>query len=197
MFTGLIEALGKVIQTEAEGPGRRLVLSVPKPVSDTSVGDSMAINGACLTVVEQAGEGFHFQVGPETLLRTNLGELKPKDAVNLERPLAVTDRLDGHFVQGHVDGLGSIAERVRQGDWELVWFSCPPELTAQMVPKGSVAVDGVSLTLVQVRADRFSVALIPHTLTHTTLGFKGPGDSVNIETDILAKYVQKLLSGVK
>jgi riboflavin synthase len=197
MFTGLIEALGKVIQTEAEGPGRRLVLSVPKPVSDTSVGDSMAINGACLTVVERTEEGLHFQVGPETLRRTNLGELKPKDAVNLERPLAVTDRLDGHFVQGHVDGLGSIAERVRQGDWELVWFSCPPELTAQMVPKGSVAVDGVSLTLVEVRADRFSVALIPHTLTHTTLGFKGPGDSVNIETDILAKYVQKHLLGVK
>jgi riboflavin synthase len=197
MFTGLIEALGKVIQTEAEGPGRRLVLLVPKPVSDSSVGDSMAINGACLTVVERTEEGLHFQVGPETLLRTNLGDLKPKDAVNLERPLAVTDRLDGHFVQGHVDGLGRIFERVRQGDWELVWFSCPPELTAQMVPKGSVAVDGVSLTLVQVRADRFSVALIPHTLTNTTLGFKGPGDSVNIETDILAKYVHKHLSGVK
>jgi riboflavin synthase len=157
----------------------------------------MAINGACLTVVERTEEGLHFQVGPETLLRTNLGDLKPKDAVNLERPLAVTDRLDGHFVQGHVDGLGRIFERVRQGDWELVWFSCPPELTAQMVPKGSVAVDGVSLTLVQVRADRFSVALIPHTLTNTTLGFKGPGDSVNIETDILAKYVHKHLSGVK
>jgi riboflavin synthase len=197
MFTGLIEALGKVIQTEEEGPGRRLVLFVPKPVSDSSVGDSMAINGACLTVVEQTEDKLHFQVGPETLLRTNLGELKPKDAVNLERPLAVSDRLDGHFVQGHVDGLGRIFERVRQGDWELVWFSCPPELTAQMVPKGSVAVDGVSLTLVQVRADRFSVALIPHTLTNTTLGFKVPGDSVNIETDILAKYVQKHLSGVK
>jgi riboflavin synthase len=195
MFTGLIEVLGKVIQTEAEGPGRRLVLSVPKPVSDTSVGDSMAINGACLTVVEQTEEGLHFQVGPETLQRTNLGQLKPKDAVNLERPLAVSDRLGGHFVQGHVDGLGSVAERVRQGDWELVWFACPPELTAQMVPKGSVAVDGVSLTLVQVRADRFSVALIPHTLTNTTLGFKRPGDSVNIETDILAKYVHKHLSG--
>ena len=197
MFTGLIETQGKVIQMQAEGQGRRLLLSVPKPVSDSSVGGSIAINGACLTVVERTEDILHFQVGPETLQRTNLGELQPGDAVNLERPLAVTDRLDGHFVQGHVDGLGSIAERVRQGDWELVWFFCPPELTAQMVPKGSVAVDGVSLTLVQVGADRFSVALIPHTLTHTTLGFKGPGDSVNIETDILAKYVHKHLSGVK
>src|SRR5262249_25576256 len=113
------------------------------------------------------------------------------------RPLAVTDRLDGHFVQGHVDGLGRISERVREGDWELVWLSCAPDLTSQMVPKGSVAVDGVSLTLVQVLPDRFSVALIPHTLANTTLGLKKPGDSVNIETDILAKYVQKHLSGVK
>jgi riboflavin synthase len=197
MFTGLIEALGKVVQVEEEGAGRRLILSVPQPVNQVVIGDSMAINGACLTVVERKKDNLHFQAGPETLQRTNLGELKPGDAVNLERPLAVTDRLDGHFVQGHVDGLAHIAERVREGDWELVWFSCPSELTALMVPKGSVAVDGISLTLVQVLPDRFSVALIPHTLANTTLGLKRPGDSVNIETDILAKYVQKHLSGVK
>jgi len=158
------------------------------------VGNSLAVNGACLTVVERAGDSLHFQAGPETLQRTNLGELQPGDAVNLERPLAIADRLDGHFVQGHVDGLGRIAERIRQGDWELVWFSCPSELMGQMVSKGSVAVDGISLTIVDVAADRFSVALIPHTLSQTTLGRKGPGASVNIETDLLAKYVHKYLA---
>jgi riboflavin synthase len=193
MFTGLIEALGTVQRVELEGAGRRLVLAAPSLAGTMAVGDSLAVNGACLTVVERNGDTLHFQAGPETLLRTNLGDLKPGDAVNLERPLAVTDRLDGHFVQGHIDGMGRIAERIRQGDWELVWFSCSPELTAQMVSKGSVAVDGVSLTIVEVAADRFSVALIPHTLTHTTLGHKGPGASVNIETDLLAKYVHKYL----
>ncbi len=155
------------------------------------------MNGACLTVVEKSGDRLHFQAGPETLAKTNLGELKPGDAVNLERPLAVSDRLDGHFVQGHVDGIGQIDERVAEGDWEMVSFSCSPDLTAQMVAKGSVAVDGISLTLVDVDTGRFSVALIPHTLSHTTLGRKKPGDSVNIETDLLAKYVHKYLSGVK
>jgi riboflavin synthase len=178
---------------EAEGAGRLLVVSAPSLTPEMAIGDSLAVNGACLTVVERNGDTLHFQAGPETLQRTNLGELNPGDAVNLERPLAVSDRLDGHFVQGHVDGMGRIAERIRQGDWELVWFSCSPELTAQMVSKGSVAVDGVSLTIVEVAADRFSVALIPHTLTHTTLGHKGPGASVNIETDLLAKYVHKYL----
>jgi riboflavin synthase len=194
MFTGLIETLGTVQRVEAEGAGRRLVLAAPSLASTIAVGDSLAINGACLTVVERSGDNLHFQAGPETLQRTNLGELKPGDAVNLERPLAMTDRLDGHFVQGHVDGIGKIVERTRQGDWELVWFSCSPELTAQMVSKGSVAVDGVSLTIVDVADNRFSVALIPHTLSHTTLGRKGNGDSVNIETDLLAKYVHKYLA---
>jgi riboflavin synthase len=117
------------------------------------------------------------------------------DRVNLERALRLGDRLGGHLVQGHVDGLGRVAERIRQGDWELVWFDCPPDLAAQMVPKGSVAVDGVSLTLVDVAGDRFSVALIPHTLINTTLGSKQAGASVNLETDLLAKYVWKCLRG--
>jgi len=193
MFTGLIEALGTVQRVEVEGAGQRLVVGAPSLTPEMAIGDSLAVNGACLTVVERSGDTLHFLAGPETLLRTNLGDLKPGDAVNLERPLAVTDRLDGHFVQGHVDGMGRVAERIRQGDWELVWFSCSPELTAQMVSKGSVAVDGVSLTIVEVAVDRFSVALIPHTLSHTTLGHKGPGASVNIETDLLAKYVHKYL----
>jgi riboflavin synthase len=194
MFTGLIESLGTVQRTEEEGPGRRLVVSAPSLRPEMAIGDSLAINGACLTVVELSSDSLHFQLGPETLLKTNLGELKRGDVVNLERPLAVTARLGGHFVQGHVDGKGRIADRIRQGEWELIWFSCPPKLTAEMVSKGSVAVDGISLTLVEVVADRFSVALIPHTLSHTTLGHKAPGDSVNIETDLLAKYVHKYLA---
>lgn len=194
MFTGLVETLGIVLRLEIEGAGRRLIISAPPLASEMAIGDSLAINGACLTVVERSGDSLHFQAGPETLQKTNLGELKPGDTVNLERPLAVTDRLGGHFVQGHVDGVGRIAERTRQGAWELVWFSCPPELKVQMVPKGSVAVDGISLTIVDVNGDRFSVALIPHTLNHTTLGRKKLEDSVNIETDLLAKYVHKYLA---
>jgi riboflavin synthase len=193
MFTGLVEALATVRRVEADGPGRLLVLAEPTLAPQLSLGESVAVNGACLTVVAWDAETFHFQAGPETLRRTNLGELAPGDRVNLERSLRLGDRLGGHLVQGHVDGLGRIAQRLRQGDWELVWFTCPAELAAQMVPKGSVAVDGVSLTLVDVTAERFSVALIPHTLAHTTLGFKQPGAVVNLETDLLAKYVWKCL----
>ncbi len=195
MFTGLIEALGTVRRITVEGEGLSLVIAAPAIAPELSIGESVAINGACLTVVEYDAETCRFQAGPETLRRTNLGDLVAGDRVNLERSLRLSDRLGGHFVQGHVDGLGRIAEKIRQGDWELAWFSCPPELAAQMVPKGSVAVDGVSLTLVDVSADCFSVALIPHTLTNTTLGLKKPGAAVNLETDLLAKHVWKYLHG--
>ena len=143
------------------------------------------------------GELLSFEAGPETLIRTNLGELREEDRVNLERSLRLSDRLGGHLVQGHVDGVGRIAERRREGEWETVWFICPPELAAQMVSKGSVAVDGVSLTLVDVEAERFSVALIPHTLAQTTLGFKQQGASVNLETDIVGKYVWNYMQGYR
>jgi riboflavin synthase len=194
MFTGLVEALAPVQHIEVEGDGRAVVVAAPF-AAELVVGESVAVNGACLTVVAQDPQTCRFQAGPETLHRTNLGELKPGDRVNLERALRVGDRLGGHLVQGHVDGLGRVASRRRQGEWEVVWFSCPAELAAQMVPKGSVTVDGVSLTVVDVTADGFSVALIPHTLALTTLGFKGPGASVNLETDVLAKYVWKCLHG--
>ncbi len=194
MFTGLVEDLGTVRRLDVEGAGRDLLVG-SRLAGELNLGESVAVNGACLTVVRNDTNSCTFQVGPETLKRTNLGELRPGDHVNLERSLRVGDRLGGHFVQGHVDGLGRIVERLRQGDWELVWFACPAELTGQMVSKGSVAVDGVSLTLVDVAADRFSVALIPHTLAHTTLGFKGPGAAVNLETDLLAKYVGQCLRG--
>ncbi len=195
MFTGLIEAMGTVYDVRADGAGRHLTIAIPAFASELAFGDSVAINGACLTVVERVADQCRFQAGPETLHRTNLGELMTGQRVNLERALRLGDRLGGHFVQGHVDGLGRIAERISQRDWELVWFRCPPELAAQMVPKGSVAVDGVSLTLVDVTDDRFSVALIPHTLAQTTLGFKQSGTSVNLETDLLGKYVWKCLHG--
>jgi riboflavin synthase len=184
-----------VTEVRPDGAGRELIITSPIFGSELAVGDSVAINGACLTVVERVGDQCRFQAGPETLRRTNLGELGPGQRVNLERALRVGDRLGGHFVQGHVDGLGRIAQRIGQRDWELVWFRCPVELAAQMVPKGSVAVDGVSLTLVDVAGDRFSVALIPHTLANTTLGSKPVGASVNLETDLLGKYVWKCLRG--
>jgi riboflavin synthase len=197
MFTGLVETLATVERIEPDGAGRTLVIAAPAIAPELTRGESVAINGACLTIVAHDARTYRFQVGPETLQRTNLGELTTGNRVNLERSLRATDRLGGHLVQGHIDGLGHIAERQRDGDWELVWFRCPKALTAQMVSKGSIAVDGVSLTLVDVEADRFSVALIPHTLAQTTLGFKQPGASVNLETDLLAKYVWKCLQEMK
>ena len=192
MFTGLIEALGTVRTVKPGGAGVDLVISAPL-AQDLKVGDSIAVNGACLTVVEQSSGEFRVQAGPETLGRTNLGQLTPDGSVNLERALCLGDRLGGHLVQGHVDGLGWLADRQRQEEWELVRFTCAASLSRQMVAKGSVAVDGVSLTLVDVEGGGFSVALIPHTLANTTLGSKRVGDAVNLETDMLAKYVEKQL----
>lgn len=196
MFTGLVEGLGALIQVAPDGPGVRLVIAPPADLlSGCALGDSVAINGCCLTVIGLAPTTWEFQAGPETLSRTNLGELVPGGKLNLERSLPAMGRLGGHFVQGHVDGLGHVDEVTHDGDWVTMWFRVPPELARQMVSKGSVAVDGVSLTLVEVERERFSVALIPHTLGATTLGLRRPGDAVNIETDLLAKYVQKLLAG--
>jgi riboflavin synthase len=191
MFTGLVEALGTVRERTITGAGSRLVIAEPAIAPELRPGESVAVNGVCLTVVAHDSETFVFEVGPETLARTNLGALSDGDKVNLERSLRVGDRLGGHFVQGHVDGVGHVARHLPQGEWLTVWFSCPGELAQQMVSKGSVAVDGVSLTLVDVEADSFSVALIPHTLEHTTLGFKEPGATVNLESDVLAKCVWK------
>jgi riboflavin synthase len=192
MFTGLTESLGTVIRAEDTGAGRRLRVRDAMG-RQLAVGESVAVNGACLTVVDIRDDEFSFEVGPETLLRTNLAGLIAGDRVNLERSLRVGDRLGGHFVQGHVDAIGTIDQRMRTGEWEDVWFRCPAELTRLMVPKGSIAVDGISLTIVNVEKDRFSVMLIPHTQSATTLGFKQVGDKVNLEADMLAKHVAKLL----
>ncbi len=195
MFTGLIESRGTVENVDDLAAGRHLRI-IDQIGVDLKIGDSISVNGACLTVVALSAKQFDFEIGPETLLKTNLGALKAGDRVNLERSLRVGDRLGGHFVQGHIDAVGTIDSRTRNGDWEDVWFRCPTELTRLMVPKGSVAVDGVSLTLVNVEAHRFSVMLIPHTMANTTLGFKQPGDTVNLEADMLAKHVAKLLGRV-
>ncbi len=197
MFTGLVEALGMIEKVEVEGSGRRLWIRWPAFGEFFTLGESIAINGCCLTVVEFVEGLFVVQAGPETLLRTNLGQKQAGDPVNLERSLKVGDRLGGHFVQGHIDTTATLFERRPEGEWDFLEFQIAKPWTNLMVAKGSIAIDGVSLTLVGLRngvnADRFSVMLIPHTLATTTLGTLKPGDRVNIETDMLAKHVAKLL----
>ena len=194
MFTGLVEARGTVSGLVDNPPACRLEVDVGDEwATAASVGDSIAINGCCLTVVEIGEASLWFEAGPETLACTNLGELVPGAAVNLERPLAAGGRLGGHFVQGHVDGTASVVDVSGAQEWVTMWFEVAADLAPQLVPKGSVAVDGISLTVVDVAGTRFSVALIPHTLEVTTLGVRETGARVNIETDILAKYVQKLV----
>ena len=193
MFSGIVEALGTVVELRDEPPGCWLIVREPKIAADTNVADSISVNGCCLTVVERQGDTFAFQAGPETLARTNLGELKPGSRVNLERALAVNQRLGGHFVSGHIDGVGTLLQRDDSGDWATFWFSVPRALAVQMASKGSIAVDGVSLTIVASEPDRFSIALIPFTLDVTTLGLLKPGSRVNLETALLAKYVQRLV----
>lgn len=194
MFTGLIESLGSVRSAEPDGAGGKKLYLEATFAPELSLGDSVAINGCCLTVVGIEGEVCQFDVAPETLAKTDFGQLKPGQHVNLERALRFGDRLGGHLVTGHVDAVGTIAERVETGGWQTVWFAGPAELLRLMVPKGCIAVDGVSLTLVEVLADRFSVMLIPHTLSATTLGIKQLGDAVNLEADLIGKYVSKCLT---
>ena len=196
MFTGLVEGKGIVRTLRKEPAGLRLTITPQAecfPVSELAIGDSVAICGCCLTVVEISDDGLDFEAGEETLSKTNLGRLADGDVVNLERSLSVGARLGGHFVQGHVDGIATVDQIDRNDEWVDMWFNVSSEMTRMMVPKGSVAVDGVSLTLVNVEESRFSVALIPHTLQATTLGVRQPGDEVNIELDILGKYVAKLV----
>ncbi|MEX2114165.1 MAG: riboflavin synthase [Pirellulales bacterium] len=196
MFTGIIQHLSSVADVRNEPPGKRLLIACPELCRDAAIGDSIAINGCCLTVVTNDGDRLGFDAGPETLARTTLGSLAAGSSVNLEGSLRVGDRLGGHFVTGHVEAIGQLVERNDDRDWSTFWFRFPAELGRYLVPKGSVAVDGISLTLVEVQRDRFSVALIPHTLEVTTLGSRVAGDSVNLETDLLAKYAQKQFADV-
>ncbi len=199
MFTGLVEALGTVRSLTEEGDAKRIVVEFPTSFLETAppnkrLGDSIAINGCCLTVVAADGVMWSFQAGHETLAKTNLGRLRIGDVVNLERAMSADGRFGGHIVQGHVDGVGRVAAIDSRTDFADYTFEVPASLAAQMVEKGSVAVDGVSLTLVRVTTKNFQIMLIPHTLAVTTLGRRKVGDEVNIETDVLAKYVAKLLA---
>jgi riboflavin synthase len=194
VFTGLVESLAEIAEIVPEPPGVRLVVREPSIAATAALGDSIAINGCCLTVVAIDANRLAFQAGEETLSRTNLGELKAGDRINVERSLKLGDTIGGHLVSGHVDGVGVVEQRDDDSEWCTMWFRVPADLTRQMASKGSIAVDGVSLTLVAVEDDRFSVALIPHTLSLTTLGHCQVGDRVNLETDLLAKYVERQLS---
>ncbi len=195
MFTGLIETMGRVAELRSEPPGVRLVIESPLVTADPVLGASIAINGCCLTAVEFDGDKVHFEAGEETLRCTNLGQLDVGSLVNLERSLKMGDSVGGHFVTGHVDAVGTVDERIDDGEWSTIFFRFTPPLGRQMASKGSIAIDGISLTLVDVEDERFSVALIPHTLEVTTLGSRAIGDRVNLETDLLAKYVEKQLAG--
>jgi riboflavin synthase len=196
VFTGIVEAVGTVVAVEPDGDLTRLAVEEPRIAEGVEVGDSVAVNGACLTVTRAAGGRLFFDAVRETLERTALGGLGPGSRVNLERALRADARLDGHIVQGHVDGTGSVRSLERDGDDVRLYVACGPEVSEFLVPKGSVAIDGVSLTVVGCDARGFDVALIPHTLEVTTLGRLEPGASVNLEADVLGKYVKRYLDRI-
>ena len=190
MFTGIVEEVGSVARVEPT----RLTVAGPKVTSDLKVSDSICVNGACLTVTALDGDTFSVDVVPETLRRTNLGALKAGDPVNLERPLALSDRLGGHVVQGHVDATAAIDAIEDDGEALMIGFRAPTSIMRYVVEKGFVAVDGTSLTVVNCALDRFSITIIPYTRDNTVFHSRRVGDTVNIETDILAKYVERLSS---
>lgn len=190
MFTGLIEELGAVAGVEDLPTGRRLRIATPV-AAQLALGDSVAVNGVCLTVVRFDASGFDAEVSPQTLRVTNLEALHAGATVNLERPMLPSDRLGGHFVQGHVDGVGSLAGLEQETDFWWVTVRFPDDLSRYLVPKGSVAVDGISLTVAGLEADRFAVQIVPHTWRHTNLHARSVGDAVNIECDIIGKYVAR------
>jgi riboflavin synthase len=196
MFTGIIEELGRVLALEPKQTGAKLTIECTSILHDATLGASIAVNGTCLTAVELTGNRFSADLAPETLRRTNLGSLKSGAPVNLERPLRANNRLDGHFVLGHVDGTGSI-QSLRDlggGNWWLE-IEIPAELSRYVVEKGSIAIDGISLTVAEVQQNRVSFTIIPHTYAHTTLHAYTAGSIVNLEVDILAKHLEKLTAG--
>jgi riboflavin synthase len=195
VFTGIVEELGEVAALQRlSGGAAHITVLAPRVTSDAQAGDSIAVNGVCLTVVAVNGDLFTADVMGETLDRSSLGALAPGDPVNLERAATLQTRLGGHLVQGHVDGTGHVVARRSAEHWDLMTVGLPAKLGRYLVTKGSVAVDGVSLTVISVAEGSFTVGLIPATLEHTTLGRKRPGDPVNLEVDVLAKYVERLLA---
>lgn len=194
MFTGLVAELGTVTALKPLKRSYNISVKADKVLANLKIGDSIAVNGACLTVVKINGNEFTADVMPETVKLTNLRNLKNGDKVNLERTLRLCDGLDGHIVSGHVEGIGIIVSKKAEGIAEIVTIKTPPELLKYIIKKGSIAIDGISLTVTEVTDSSFSVSLIPHTAKETTLGFKKPGDEVNLETDIIGKYVEHLLN---
>jgi riboflavin synthase len=193
MFTGIVEELGTVERVEDQGDAVRLTIRAETVLDDVRLGDSIAVNGCCLTVAERTDHLWTADLMQETLDQTSLRGARPGDRVNLERAVTPTTRLGGHIVQGHVDAVGEVLSRHPSEHWEVVEIALPPELARYVVDKGSITVDGVSLTVVEAGADRFTVSLIPETLARTTLGHRQPGDRVNLETDVIAKHVERLL----
>ena len=193
MFTGIVEELGSVAAIEVTKQGGRLTLTAPKVSEGLRIDESVATNGVCLTVVAVNGQAFEADLAPETLSRTNLGRLQPGDRVCLERSVTLETRMGGHLVQGHVDGTATIAEVKPEGIQKLIRFQADEGIARYIVPKGFVALDGASLTVVDAGRDRFSIALIPHSAEMTTLGFKAAGECVNVEVDLIAKYVERFM----
>jgi riboflavin synthase len=194
LFTGLVVEMGAVVSVTHKPSGASLTVKTGTIGKDAAVGDSIAVNGTCLTVVAMQGPLLSFDVSVETLESTNIGRLKPGDRVNLEPSLRPDGKLGGHFVTGHVDAVGKLGSKTRIGDALKIFIDAPSEVTDFLVEKGSVAIDGISLTVVDVSKDGFSVVIIPHTSQVTTMGFKGTGETVNIEADILGKYVARFLA---
>jgi len=194
MFTGLVEELGRIEKVARNNKALRLTINAKRVVEGISLGDSIAVNGTCLTVVEFGNTWFTAEAMPETVERTMLGRLKAGDLVNLERTLRIGDRLGGHIVTGHIDGTGRIEALAREDNAVVVKVSAAPEILRYVVKKGSIAIDGISLTVVDLGDDWFTVSTIPHTRGVTTLGLKREGDLVNLETDIIGKYVERLLT---
>ena len=193
MFTGIVEELGTVAAVEDQGDAVRLSIRATTVLEDVSLGDSIAVNGCCLTVTDVTDGVWTADVMQETLDKTSLRDARPGDPVNLERAATLSTRLGGHLVQGHVDGVGEVLARTPSEHWEVVTVSLPPALAPYLVDKGSVTVDGVSLTVVEAHDDRFTVSLIPETLARTTLGRRAVGERVNLEVDVIAKHVAKLV----
>jgi riboflavin synthase len=194
VFTGIVEELGEVVELTWKGEGARLAIRGPVVTADAAHGDSISVNGVCLTVVENLGETFTTEVMKESFDRSSLGGLQVGDRVNLERAVKVSDRLGGHIVQGHVDGVGTVRDVRDDGFARIVTITAAPNCLRYVVEKGSIAVDGVSLTVSAIDERSFSVSLIPETLERTTLGTAEPGRPVNLEVDVLAKYVEKLIA---
>jgi len=197
MFTGIIEGFGTISGIKPSGQSRRMAINADYELDNTKIGDSIAVNGACLTVVSFSGKRFEVDLSPETVVKTTLGKAKIGDSVNLERALCISDRIDGHLVSGHIDGIGTIKSRKTEENAIIITFNIPESVSYYIIKKGSVAVDGISLTVNECDHESFQVSIIPHTAKLTTLGFKKISDSVNVETDMIGKYVERFVTQTK